>query len=63
MSLIIETDFFVKAEELTIAIDNIESDTVLKLPQANRTKMHWPGVTLLQMVGSVKHARKVYTMH
>ena len=60
--IVIETDFSIKAIQTTIESNNVKVDTMVQLAQANRTKIEWPRVTFLQVVGAIHNTSKKYTM-
>ena len=61
-SFIIKANLSVKSQKIMIATDDIESNAVLKLAEANRAKVNRSGITFFQMIRTAKYTLKVYTM-
>ena len=58
----IKTSLLVKKKERAITIHDIESCTELEFAKTDRAQGEWPGVALLQMVGSVHDAAEKYAV-
>jgi hypothetical protein len=57
-----KTSLLIENEEVTVTINDIKSNSELKLSKTDQAKVNRPGVALLQMVGSVHDTIKKYAV-
>ena len=62
LRVVVEADLLIEFQEMTIAVDDVESDAVLELPKADRAQVQGARIAFFQMVGAVHHALEVDAM-